>query len=181
MSKFKLAAIVLATAATVAACGGGSSSSSATGSNSTAPQTSSAASSSSSAPAAATSSKAASGGGASSSFCGLAKVEEAQEASVAKALTSDSPQQLEQYETNALAELSKYSSSAPAEIRSDVQVVVTAVESLFKQLKAVNNDYTKLSPTALSGLNTPALTKASQALGVYFATKCGITIPTPGS
>jgi hypothetical protein len=181
VSKFKLAAILLATAATVAACGGGSSSSSASGSSSTAPQTSSAASAPSSAPAGSASTKAASGGTSNASFCGIAKAEQSQEASEAKALTSDSPQQLEQYEEKALGELSKYASSAPASIRADVQVVVTAVETLFKQLKAVNNDYTKLSPTTLSGLNTPALTKASQAIGVYFATKCGITIPTPGS
>jgi hypothetical protein len=172
------AAVLISMSALLAACGGGSSSSNASGSTSTAPQTSSAPASS---PAVASSTKAASGGGSSTSFCQVAKAEQSQEAAEEKALVGDTPQQLSQYESKAVAELTKYTATAPSSIRSDVQVVVTAVQSLFKQLKAVNNDYTKLGPTALSSLDSPALTKATKAIETYLANSCGITEPTPAS
>src|SRR5580700_6772519 len=71
-----------------------------------------------------------------SSFCQAAKQQQAQENRDIQAYTSDSPAQLEKIEEQALAELPAYVSIAPSQIKSAVQTVVAADQTLFNELKA---------------------------------------------
>lgn len=59
-----------------------------------------------------------------------------------------------------------------------VATLVSAEKTLFDALSAANLDMTKISPDALSGFNTPAVTTASQQVEAYLAIACGITSPT---
>jgi hypothetical protein len=178
-SRLRAGAVLVATGAMLVACGGASSGSSkANGTSGGAPHASSVPTSSSGS---------GSGGGKSistASFCAYAKEQQQQSATEIKAFESDTPAQLEQYETNALAQLSKFASTAPTPIRSDVQLVVTQAQALVSDLKAANFDFQKLPPSDLSTLNAPKLAKASDAITTYLRTACGITVSnslTPAS
>lgn len=165
----------------LAACGSsGSSAAGPTPSSAAAAQSSANAASPVSPPssAAAASTGAIAGAGADVSFCKDAKLQQAQQTAALKALTTDSPQQLEAFENQALAALTTLTSSAPAAIKSDVAVIVAADQKLFAALKAANFNYTKLNPTTLSSLDGSALANASKGIAAYLTTKCGIK-PTP--
>lgn len=64
--------------------------------------------------------------------------------------------------------------SAPGSIKPDLAVVFSATDKLYAALAAANFDYTKLDPTILSGLNTPAVAAAEQHLSAYMKDTCGI-------
>lgn len=65
---------------------------------------------------------------------------------------------------------------APAEIRPDAVVVLTAVAALFKAVEKANYDYTKIDPAVLSGLSSPAVSAAEAHLTSYVKSSCGISI-----
>jgi hypothetical protein len=171
----RLALTFAGAAVALAACGGGSSGAGAQAANSVPAQTSAPAASS--APATsppATSAPPVSGGG-STSFCGYGQAQASQLAKEEKAYTSDTPAQLEQFEQQALNEAEKFAASAPSSIKPAMETALSGDQQFLNELKAVNYDFAKLSPSALSKINTPAYMHANQTLANYFRSKCGIS------
>ena len=172
----RLVMVVAAAALGLVACGSSSSGAGAQPANSAPVQTSAPATTSAPASSAPASSAPPSSGG--GSFCDYGKAEESQLAAELKAYTADTPAQLEKFEQQALNEAKTFSSSAPPAIKSAIDTAISTDQEFFNELKAVNFDYTKLSPADLAKIQTPAFTKANQTLANYFRTKCGI-IATP--
>jgi hypothetical protein len=125
-----------------------------------------------------------SGGGAVSlgggSFCSVAKKVQAEQASSAAAAT-DSPDSLKALLIQANQELQAFVAIAPSAIKGDVQTLATAEKSFFTAIQAANYDVTKVSPSALTDLDTPAVTTATDHITAYLASQCGIVEPTDGS
>jgi hypothetical protein len=163
----RFGAVLIAAGLSLAACGSSSSGGTAAAGSSTTP---SAAASDTTTPAAS------SGGGVldAGSFCTFAKKAQSEEAKQGQAFSSDSPQQLAAYVQKSLAELQTFASAAPSAIKGDVATVVTGVNKLFDALKKANYDYTKISPSAVQSIDTPAFTQADAAVASYLKTKCGI-------
>jgi hypothetical protein len=114
-------------------------------------------------------------GNSDSSFCQEALAEQAQEAKDIDAFTADTPAQLEQFEQQALNELAIFVKKAPAAIKSAVQTIADADQTLFNDLKAVNFDYTKLGPNIATSFDTPSFMAATTTVTNYLASACGIT------
>lgn len=114
-----------------------------------------------------------SGGG--SSFCAQAKAEITKQAKSAEAITGDSPQALEKFEKQAVAELQLFVAKAPSQIRAAAQTIATAENKLFSALKAANWDFTKLSPTLIQSFDTPKFEQAGKTIENYFKDTCGIS------
>jgi hypothetical protein len=66
--------------------------------------------------------------------------------------------------------------SAPNAIKSDLITVFGAIDKLYAALAKANYDYTKLDPTALTDLESPAVKTAEQHLNDYVKTTCGIDL-----
>jgi hypothetical protein len=161
----RVATILVGAGLVLAACGGGSSGGGATA----------APASSGIAPTGAATAAGSGGSVSGSSFCTLAKAEQSQEAKEVKTLQSDTPAQLGAYVQSALGELQLLASSAPSAIKSDVQTVVTADETVFQALKKANYNYQNLSPTTLESVDTPAFKRAGTAVTSYLETTCGVS------
>jgi hypothetical protein len=157
-------AVLIAAGISLAACGSSSS-----GGTSATALNSPAASDTASAPAVTSS------GLGSGSFCGFAKTAQSQEENDSKAFTSDNPKELAAYSQKAVSELEAFSAAAPSSIKPDVATVVTGAEKLFALLKKANYDYTKVDPTSFESIDTPAFTKADDAIASYLKDKCGIS------
>jgi hypothetical protein len=175
----RLHAAIALTAATVllAACSSGATKAAA-GSTSVGVARSSAASGSASSPASTSATPTTpklKAGNPNSSFCGLARQEQAQEEKDASAFATDTPAELEKFEEQAMAELPAFADQAPDEIKASVKLLVAADAAIFAELKKANFDFTKLSTTDLSSLDTPAFTAASQQVTTYLEKTCGIT------
>lgn len=67
---------------------------------------------------------------------------------------------------------------APAAIKPDAVIVLTAIDNLFKALEKANYDYTKIDPAALSAVSSPAVTTAEAHLATYVSTTCGFSLST---
>jgi hypothetical protein len=80
--------------------------------------------------------------------------------------------------TKALAEGEAALSNTPSAIRPDAMIVLTALDSLYKALTAANYDYTKIDPTAVASLDSPAFKTAEAHLEAYVKTTCGISMGT---
>jgi hypothetical protein len=65
---------------------------------------------------------------------------------------------------------------APSAIKPDALIVLTAVANLFKALEAANYDYTKIDPSALAAVSSPAVTTAEAHLEAYVKTNCGFSV-----
>ena len=113
-------------------------------------------------------------GNSNSTFCIEAAAEQAQEDKASSALVGDSPADLQKYEEQAVAELSAFASKAPAQIKSAVQTLVAAYQTFFNALKAANFDYTKLDPSAVASIETPAVQAATDTVTTYLKQVCGI-------
>ncbi|HVW81155.1 MAG TPA: hypothetical protein VHB69_09485 [Mycobacteriales bacterium] len=163
----RVSAVLIAAGISLAACGSSSSGgTSATGVTTTTP--SAAATSTASTPTTGSS------GGGSSSFCGLATKAQAQENQDAQAIESDTPAQLEAYVNKAKGELAAFSAAAPSAIKPDVVTVVAGADKLFAALKKAGYDFKKIDPTSLQSIDTPAFSKANDAISSYLKDKCGI-------
>jgi hypothetical protein len=163
MRGVRVGAVLLAAGFALAACGSSSSGGSPAAGASTPPVAST---------------TAASGSGGSlsaSSFCGIAKAEQAQATKEEQQITADTPAQLATFIQQVTAQLQSFTSSAPSEIKADVQVAAAADEKIFAALKKAKYNYRNVSPTALQSIDTPAVTKASSAIGAYLESKCGIS------
>jgi hypothetical protein len=119
-------------------------------------------------------------GNSNSSFCVEAVAEQAQEEKLSSAFTSDSPADLEKFENTELLALQSFVSKAPAQIKGAVQTISAADMTLYNALKTAGWDYTKLDPSVLSTLDTPALEAASDQVTAYLKQVCGID-PTDDS
>jgi hypothetical protein len=70
----------------------------------------------------------------------------------------------------------KMVSSAPAAIKSDVQVLVKASNVMYDALAKVNYDYSKLNPADMAGMSAPDVAAAEQHLLAYVKGTCGIDL-----
>jgi hypothetical protein len=128
----------------------------------------------------AASTKSSGGGGSGSlgsgSFCDIAKNQEAAQQKEISAF-SDTPASLKTIEEQDAKLLPEFLAIAPAAIKPDVQEIVTVDEQLLAALQKANFDVSKIPPSALSGFQTPALTKASNDIATYLDKTCGIKEP----
>jgi hypothetical protein len=166
--------VLVLTGVLLAACGGGGSSPSTASAPSTVPTQSSAPSSVPTSSAPVSSAPVSGGSGSGGSFCQYAKVQKAQEAAEIKAYSTDTPQQLEKFEEQALAEAKVFASTAPSQIKAAVDTVVSEDDAVFNALKAAHFDYTKLPTSFLTTLEAPKFTKADNQIISYLTNTCGI-------
>ena len=89
------------------------------------------------------------------------------------------PTQLKALATEAEAALREAVALAPAEVKGDVNVVAAASTGFFKVLAQANYDFTRVTPDALAGLQTPEVQASTQRLGAYGQKVCGLTQPPP--
>jgi hypothetical protein len=193
--RLALGAGLLATATLLAACSsssngnptalinaGSSSSSGAAGAASSPVAAASTKAASTQAPSTKAASTKSSGGGGGSvslgsgSFCDIARNQEAQQQKEVSAF-SGSPASLKTIEEQDAKLLPEFLAIAPAAIKPDVQEIVAVDQQLLTALRKANYDVTKLAPSALSGFDTPALTKASDDITAYLSKTCGIKDP----
>jgi hypothetical protein len=71
--------------------------------------------------------------------------------------------------------------SAPSAIKGDLQTIFGVSNSFFDALAAANYDFTKVDPSALAKLNTPALQAATQNVTTYVKDHCGIDLGGPAT
>jgi hypothetical protein len=113
-------------------------------------------------------------GNSNSKFCTLAAAEQAQDDKDSDAFSSRSPQDIQKVEEQALAALPTFLAAAPAQIKAAVQTLVTADQKFFAALKAAGFDTSKLDPSAVTALEDPQFTAASDAVTDYLEKVCGI-------
>jgi len=74
-------------------------------------------------------------------------------------------------------------SSAPGQIKADVDTVFRVLDQQFSALEKANFDYTKLAqtdPSVARGLQDPNFVAAAQRLTAYGANVCHVAPPTTG-
>jgi hypothetical protein len=71
--------------------------------------------------------------------------------------------------------------SAPSAIKGDLQTIFGVSNSFFDALAAANYDFTKVDPSALAKLNTPALQAATRNVTAYVKEHCGIDLGIPAT
>jgi hypothetical protein len=67
-------------------------------------------------------------------------------------------------------------SLAPAAIKPDVNVLMAASLSMWDALAKVNYDYSKLKPSDMAALSSPAVAAAGKRLSIYMTDTCGLKI-----
>jgi hypothetical protein len=90
-------------------------------------------------------------------------------------VASDRPEVAESFFVAAREALTSLSSSAPNELKADIAVMAGAYERLLTGLRQVQFDYPKLPPEILRDLNGPPVSTASERLGAYLRTTCGVS------
>jgi hypothetical protein len=114
-------------------------------------------------------------GSTSSDFCDLARADD-------KAFSDDSPagQSIadlkKQYQALGPA-LQKAADKAPSAIKGDFEVFLNAFKPYLQALADANYDVTKIDASQLTGLESPAVTAASDHIEQYFTQVCHITPP----
>jgi hypothetical protein len=73
-----------------------------------------------------------------------------------------------------IAETQFLAAEAPSDIKADVGVLAGAVAKLYGEVKKANYDFTKVDPSALSAMDTPAVKAAETKVDAYVKVKCGI-------
>jgi hypothetical protein len=81
----------------------------------------------------------------------------------------------------ARAATNKMVGSAPAAIKSDVQVLVTASNAMYDALAKVDYDYSKLNAADMAGMSAPNVAAAEQHLLAYVKGTCGIDLTGGGA
>jgi hypothetical protein len=72
--------------------------------------------------------------------------------------------------------------AAPAEIRADLETVLSAVTALYDALEKADYDVTKIDIGALSSVpSDPNLQGAAERVGAYYKDRCGIDLDSLGS
>ena len=83
------------------------------------------------------------------------------------------PAQLRTRFQDAANTIAEAAAVAPPEIKADVGLLDQAYKQLLAVLQQAGFDFTKVSPTALQTLQTPAFADASTRLDAYRARTCG--------
>ena len=109
-----------------------------------------------------------------SNFCDLAR------SYVSKALDSSNiatgtPESLKQAYKDIGSELDQAKAVAPNELKADFDTFSTAIKQLADALAAANYDITKVAPSSLASLDTPALKAASDHVEQYVEQVCHVS------
>ncbi len=97
----------------------------------------------------------------------------------ALAQSGSGPAALKALYTQTRQEEQDAANSAPSAIKGDLQTIFGVSNSFFDALAAANYDFTKVDPSALAKLNTPALQAATQNVTTYVKDHCGIDLSVP--
>jgi hypothetical protein len=167
-----LLVVAMLVAIGTAACG--SSSNSSTGSVTSAPGSSSGSTSSSDSGGSTTTIKL--NGSSSSDFCDLARADDKAFSNVDP--TGLSASDLKKQFENLGPALQQAADKAPSEIKGDFTTFINAFKPYLQALADANYDFTKIQPSSVSGLESPAVQAASDHIEQYFTQVCHITSPT---
>lgn len=107
----------------------------------------------------------------SAQFCALARTYNERFTSVG---SNPTPAQLRTVTREGQAAIAQAVSAAPAEIKTDVEVLASAFGTFITELERVNFDATRLPPTALSQLSSPEFTASTTRFQAYTRTVCGV-------
>jgi hypothetical protein len=66
--------------------------------------------------------------------------------------------------------------AAPGAIKPDLVTIFGATDKLYAALAAAGYDYSKIDPTAMAALETPAVTTAETNITTYMKNTCGIDL-----
>ncbi len=115
-------------------------------------------------------------GSSSSDFCDLARADDKAFSNVNPTglSTSDLKKQFE----NLGPALQQAADKAPKEIKGDFQTFINAFKPYLQALADANYDFTKIKPSSVTGLESPAVRAASNHIEQYFTQVCHITSPT---
>lgn len=108
----------------------------------------------------------------SAQFCALAKTYNERFTQVSPEAT---PAELRTDSREGQAAISQAVNAAPAEIKNDVQILSAAFGTFLAELEKVDFDGAKLSPSALSELQTPEFQRSTMRFQAYIRTVCGVT------
>jgi hypothetical protein len=115
-------------------------------------------------------------GSSSSDFCNLARADD--KAFSGANLSSLNSTDLKKDFENLGPALQHAADVAPDAIKGDFHVFINAFVPYLKALADANYDFTKVKPTSVSGLESPAVQAASDHIQQYFTQVCHITSPT---
>jgi hypothetical protein len=79
---------------------------------------------------------------------------------------------------NVIPALEEADNKAPSAIKSDMDTLVSGLKTFINTLAAANYDPTKISPTSLESLDTPAFKTATTNIDNYMSQVCHITTTT---
>lgn len=108
----------------------------------------------------------------STEFCNLARTYTERFGKVDPKLSGT---QLRTLTQEGLTALNQAAGAAPAEIKTDVQVIANVIRGLVAELDRVNYDYSKVSPDSLSKLQAPDFAASTQRFQAYMTNVCKIT------
>ena len=106
----------------------------------------------------------------SAQFCTLSKTYNDRFASV----SSGSPAQLRAAAQEGRTAITQAASTAPAEIRADVQVIANVFTALITELERVDFDIAKVSPASLAPLQAPDFQTSTIRFQAYLQSVCGV-------
>ena len=111
------------------------------------------------------------GAGGSGEFCAVARTFEAK---FRPLLTANGPDAAKSFWTSAQQGLTDLNDSAPAAIKGDIEVMISAYRQLLDALRQVDYELPRVPPGVLRGLDAPAVATAGDRLGTYLRTECGV-------
>ena len=93
--------------------------------------------------------------------------------------TSGNPAAIEKLEKQELSVLTVAVSTAPASIRPAMVVIANADQALYKDLKAVKFDFSKLGPSMTKDFDSAAVAKAGETVTSYITNVCHVSTASP--
>jgi len=108
----------------------------------------------------------------SAGFCGLARAYDERSTALG---SSPTPEQLRTAVQEGQAAISQAVGSAPAEIKSDVEVLAAAFGTVVKELETANFDARGVSPAAFQQMQAPEFQAATTRFQAYMRNVCGVT------
>ena len=78
-------------------------------------------------------------------------------------------------------EAGQAASLAPAALKGDVNLLMSASLAVWDALAKVNYDYTKIKASDMSALSSPEVAAASKRLTAYMTGTCGLSIGAPAA
>jgi hypothetical protein len=107
----------------------------------------------------------------SAQFCGLARTYNERFTSVG---TNPTPTQLRTVAREGQTAITQAVSAAPAEIKTDVEVLARTFGALLTELEKVNFEVTRLPPAAVQSLSAPEFQQSTTRFQAYIRSVCGI-------